>query len=262
MMIISKGDPQPFPELRGKLGAIRYPAYVEPKIDGELNWFRPEGKDAEGFPTRPYLINKSGKIRKSCPEAPFPVLEELADIDRPLLGELHWGDGKSGDLYEFLKHQTDDELRFTVFDVDMPGMSYEYRRKWLEENIKDTAHVKLIGNDRIADEAEVKLAYHYITNAGYEGIVVKSADSRLILGVSPWVKMKHRETRSCIIVDISPVQERISVLTDGKHEVGVKVPNIVKRTLNIGDIVEIEHQGVLSKGGLRHPVYIRKVGEK
>ena len=52
-MIIKKTNPVRYPELRGSIEAIRYPSFVEPKIDGELNWYR------DG-----YLFNKSGKVRE------------------------------------------------------------------------------------------------------------------------------------------------------------------------------------------------------
>lgn len=256
-MIISKsGNRQPFPELRGDLKAMRYPAYVEPKIDGELNWWiHPSSDEGEVG----YLINKSGKMRRDC-KITWELNKNPALINTRLLGELHWGDGKSGDLYEFLKHQDDDELRFTVFDVDMPG-TYVERRAWLEGQIPFDlkSHIRLVDKRLALSKEDVDHAYKIYTNS-YEGIVVKSADSRLIMGPCPWVKLKHRETLVCKVWTISDTQERIEVITNNVC-VGVKVPNKIKIYLRVGDDVEIEHQGVLSKGGLRHPVYIRKCGD-
>ena len=40
--------------------------------------------------------------------------------------------------------------------------------------------------------------------------------------------------------------------------VGVKLVDKYKSRVKIGDVVTIEHQGILSGGGLRHPVYIPK----
>ena len=254
-MRISKGEPQPFPELRGTLAGMRYPAYVEPKIDGELNWFK--YIDSASIWKDHYLINKSGKMRLE-----LPITKELDEmgIDQNLLGELHWGEGKSGALYEFLKHQKDDELRFTVFDVNMPG-TYEERSKWLGEHIKDTKHVQLVDHRRMLSKDGVMEAYRDYTDDCYEGIVVKSADSRLIMGPCPWVKLKHRTTIIGVVSEIDTSLERIEFIYKG-HAIGLKCANVTKRTLKIGDEIEVEHQGELSQGGLRHPVYIRKVGEK
>ncbi len=255
-MQISKSDRQAFPELRGDIRAIRYPAWVEAKIDGEMNWFIPGSKF-------PYLINKSGKIRHS-----FPITKELSRINKRLLGELHWADGKAAALYEFLKHQTDDELNFTVFDVDMP-LPYLERRLWLIENIMPAPHVRLVNASRIMSKDEIRLHYeHYVNALHYEGIVVKSGDSRFIMGVSPWVKIKKKETSDLPVAYIDPTMERIDVwvqLSDDNHigkMCGVKVMNKVKATLKVGDIVEVEHQGILSQGGLRHPVFIRRRDDK
>lgn len=246
-MQISKGDRQAFPELRGDVRAIRYPAWVEAKVDGELNWFKPE--------PNPHLINKSGKIRHS-----FPITKELSHINKKLLGELYWGDGKAKALYEFLKHQADDELKFMVFDVDMPGIYLE-RRIWLIEHISPMPHVWIVDASKAMTKDDIRPNYDfYVESQHYEGIVVKSGDSRLIMGVSPWVKIKKKETSDLEIVCIDPTQERIEVLVHNgasSKPVGVKVMNKIKSTLKVGDIVEIEHQGILSQGGLRHPVFIR-----
>ena len=253
-MLISKGDRQAFPELRGDIRSMRYPAYVEAKCDGELNWFKPDKES---------LINKSGKIRYS-----FPITKELSHIKHKLLGELYWGDGKAGALYEFLKHQTDDELKFMVFDVDIPGTYFE-RRMWLIEHISPTPHVRIVDASRVLTKDDIEPHYdYYVHNLRYEGIVVKSGDSRLIMGICPWVKMKNKETSDLPVAYIDPTMERIDVwvqLSDDNHigkMCGVKVMNKVKATLKIGDIVEIEHQGILSQGGLRHPVFIRRRDDK
>jgi hypothetical protein len=104
-------------------------------------------------------------------------------------------------------------------------------------------------------------AYRDYTDDCYEGIVVKSADSRLIMGPCPWVKLKHRTTIIGVVSEIDTSLERIEFIYKG-HAIGLKCANVTKRTLKIGDEIEVEHQGELSQGGLRHPVYIRKVGEK
>ena len=257
-----QGSRQPFPELRKDLRGMRYPAYVEPKLDGELNWFMPD-KD------EPHLINKSGKIRYS-----FPIAYELSSINVKLLGELYWRGGTAGALYEFLKHQTDDELKFMAFDVDLP-LPYLERHKWLVENVRGMPHVITPLSVMALNEAQVYELYkQYADDMHYEGAVVKSFDSRLIMGVCPWVKIKKKDNLDLMIVAIDPTLERIEVqvpvdavqvMAYGKklsHTCGVKVPNKIKATLKVGDIVEIEHQGILSKGGLRHPVFVRRRDDK
>ena len=70
--------------------------------------------------------------------------------------------------------------------------------------------------------------------------------------------MKKKDENGYHIVVIDPTRERIEVRVNSaihSRNVGVKVPNDVKKTLMIGQIARIEHQGILSGGGLRHPVF-------
>jgi hypothetical protein len=258
-MLISKGNPQRFPELKGKIETIRYPVYVEPKIDGITNWLYlpslcdPAIDDIEG----PYLINGNGKILS---ELPITREMEMTHSPHRFLGELHCGDGKAGDFYK-IKGASENELKFMVYDIDMP-VTYEERSKWLDGHINDSEHIKLMRQHRCTTRSQVDYYFEEFVKQGYEGIVVKSFDSRLIMGPCPWVKMKHKETLDLKVFNISKTQERIEVLVPRINETGsficgVKVSNKVKATLKVGDIVEIEHMGRIDGGNLRSPVFKR-----
>ena len=264
-MLISKGKPQRFPELKGRIETIRYPVYVEKKIDGITNWLNVTSNDPEidtGIKS-PYLINGNGKILSDLPIT--REIEMLPDAYR-LLGELYCDNGKAGDFYK-LKNAGQSELKFMVFDIDIPG-TYEERSKWLDGHIKDTDHIKLIRQNICTTRSEVDDYFEEYVGQGYEGIVVKSFDSRLIMGPCPWVKIKNKRTLDLHVAGIDPVRERIDVwvvLSPG-HRLnimcGVKVSHAKKKDLRVGDIVEIEHQGILSNGNLRHPVFLRKRDDK
>lgn len=252
-MLISKGKPQQFPEINGHFETMRYPVYVEEKYDGITNWLivpsihDPEIDGIEG----PYLINGNGKITFD-----LPITREIEMSSNPyrLLGELHYRDGRAGDFYK-LKGADEDDLKFTAFDVDL-SLAYSDRRKWLVENIKATRHIHLALAVMALNKEQVLEVYNSCVKMGMEGVVVKSFDSRLIMGSCPWVKIKKTETLDLKVVSISPNQERIEVL-HGNIRVGVKCVNKYKRDLKVGDIVEIEHKGVLEGGSLRHPVFKR-----
>jgi hypothetical protein len=76
--------------------------------------------------------------------------------------------------------------------------------------------------------------------------------------------MKAKRTADLEVVSISDTQERIEVAVPVTPEkdlfvkCGVKVCDKKKKTLALGDIVEIEYQVQLPSGSLRHPVFIRK----
>ncbi len=263
-MLISKGKPQSFPELKGKIETIRYPVYVEPKMDGITNWlylpslYDPGDGDIEGS----YLVNGNGKVMFDLPIAREI---EITNVPHRLLGELYCGEGKAGDFYK-IKGASENELKFIVYDIDMPG-TYEERSKWLDGYIKDTDHVKLIRQHRCTLKSQVDYYFEEFVKQGYEGIVVKSFDSRLIMGPCPWVKMKHKETLDLEVFSISRTQERIEVLVPLINETGnvicgVKVMNKIKSTLKVGNIVEIEHLGRIDGGNLRSPVFLHKREDK
>lgn len=258
-MLISKGKPQIFPEINGKLETIRYPVYVETKVDGITSWlvipsiYDPGIDDIEG----PYLVNGNGKILHDLPIT--HEIEMLSSSYR-LLGELHYGEGKARDFYK-IKGAEEDELNFTVFDVNI-SLPYHERCKWLIEHVRGTPHVnRVLSVMALNKEQVLKIYNQYVDDMGYEGAVVKSFDSRLIMGPCPWVKLKKKETLDLKVVAISSTQERIEVLHENKR-VGVKCLNKHKKDLKIGDIVEIEYQGVLEGGSLRHPVFLRKRDDK
>lgn len=249
-MLITKGKSQIFPELNGKIETIRYPVYIEPKLDGITEWlYRNDG--------RPYLINGNGKILSD-----LPITREITiptGVNR-LLGELHYGEGKAGDFYK-IKSAREDELNFTIFDVDLP-LPYLDRHKWLIENIRGTKHVsRALGIMALNKEHVLEEYNRFVDQMGYEGAVIKSFDLRLIMGSCPWVKMKKTETLDLKVAGISLNQERIEVL-HGDIKVGIKCINKYKKILKVGDIVEIEHKGVLEGGSLRHPVFLRKRDDK
>jgi ATP-dependent DNA ligase len=251
-MKIAQGQRPPFFKIRGKMIDIRYPCYVEWKLDGEANVYHNGA-----------LINKSsGKTRTDCPITDF--LSNVFDHNTVLFGELYWEDGKAGRLYDLLSHAKDDKLKFSVFDVIHPevvNLGYQERREWLVNNWTQ-AHdqVGLIPAFYCETPDEVEAQVGDSKVLGYEGVVVKNADSRLILAgrLIPqqlgWVKRKHIETVDVPITHIDDMLERMEIEHNGR-KVGVKLNNKYKQGVKVGDVVEVEHQGVLNGGGLRHPVY-------
>ena len=251
-MKISNGQIPPFPKIMGKMIDIRYPCYVEFKYDGEANVYH-----------NSTLINKSsGKTRTNCPITDF--LGNLFDVNTILLGELYWEDGKAGRLYDFLSHAKDDTLKFMVFDVihpDIAHSNYQDRREWLVNHwtqASDQVGLMPAFYCETPDEVEAQVGDSKVL--GYEGVVVKNIDSRLVLAgrLIPqqlgWVKRKHIETVDVPITHIDPTLERMEVNV-GTRTVGVKLNNKYRSKVSVGSVIEIEHQGVLAQNGLRHPVF-------
>lgn len=271
-MKIRAGVPVPYPKIRGDARFITYPCYAEVKIDGEANVY------AKGM-----LMSKaSGKIRTDFHVT--NLLQQIVDDDTILFGELYWGEGKAGALYDFLSHANDDHLNFTIFDAVHPSIykaPYEDRKEWIINNILNHKlwqyhskhiwqyHSKHIGRVAITRPLYIKSKEELDTliaenkAKGWEGLVIKEINSvlytdHLIEQQILWTKIKHKYTGDYEVATIDPYQERMEVLV-GSRKVGVKLVNKYKPFIKVGNIVEIEHQGVLSGGGLRHPAFFGKV---
>jgi len=229
-----KTEKIPFPELRGSLSSIRYPAYVELKLDGELAMWQND-----------YFVNKYGTIREANQDMPG---------DCVLLGELVYHEGKAGDLYKLLANK--DKLKFHVFDV------LEYKGESTRQWPLAARHGFLMGHEQLRNimvpnwivdnENKVREVFESAVLSGWEGIVVKNTDAPYVDGPCGWVKMKKKDTNAYPVVLIDPVLDRIEVDVCGVR-VGCKCSN--KRHLKLNDRVLIQHLGVLPSGSLRSPVF-------
>lgn len=240
-------------ECRGTLKDLVYPCYAELKIDGEYNVF-----------AYSMLVNKYGVIKRD-----LPVITELKDIDAVFIGELYWGTGKRGSLYKLLAHKKHPDLKFAIFDIlrykeeDLRYITYEKRQEILQVLLPEPLkHTHRLIPHKTESREELDSVFKNAVKNGFEGLVVKNKMSFLLSRTTRWVKMKHKETADLRIVEIDPTRERIEVRVNDNKACGVKVINKYKRELQLGDIVEIQHQGLLDNHGLRHPVYIRRRFDK
>ena len=271
-MKIAQGNmPCPYPLIRGDLSNVIFPCYAETKLDGESDVY-----------SNNHLISKaSGKIRTDCPIT--NTLNKIVPNTVILFGELHWGEGKAGALYDFLSHAKDDKLNFSIFDVFYPNsenQSYLDRREWLINNVlpklKGQSQVNITKPYLIEDKEDLDDVIAKNKAEGWEGLVLKQGGGLLyaighgIIESQSWVKIKHTYTGDYEVMMIDPKLERMEVnvlrlgLWQGQQKcslnlVGVKLVNKYKPLVSVGDIVEIEHMGVLAQGGLRHPTFKAKI---
>ena len=253
-----------FPQLRGTLPSLKYPAIADIKYDGELNYIRFDQAE-------PYTINKYGTMRYD-----FPALNSISSELKSagvqsavLVGELYWDEGKLGALYDLLSKKKDDGVRLKLFDmVELDGGNTRKeelitRREMMNE-VGMSAHSAKCWV--VGDKKEAGKVFDNVVKDGYEGIVVKSLDSIYNVGPCSWVKMKYKDQNDLVVVDIDKTKERIEVMhvsadSNGisrQVNVGVKASNKHKKHIKLGELVTIEHQGVLASGSLRHPVLIAK----
>lgn len=276
----------PFPELRGTLTAMTFPALSEIKYDGEYTMviYKDERQnDAKAcYTLQPgnitcKTLNKYGRTRTH-----FPAIDAIARDchahgvrEAVFLAELYALNGKLGALYDLNSMKEDDSLSLFVFDCsriifhdnseydDVAPTDSLIDRKETIMNIlpSQRSQLKIVMN-----ETEALEHFNEVVADGYEGTVIKPLDGRLIMGPCPWVKVKFKDQNNYPVVLIDPYKERVEVLvtsSDGFQpravNVGVKVMNADKNTLKVGDVITVEHQGILPGGSLRHPVFKGKV---
>lgn len=231
---------------------LSYPCYAEPKYDGEYTIFK-KGK----------LYNKGGVSLSSS-----PIISELPSYDMIIVGELYYGNGYRGDLYHLLANKKSPDLKYGIFDViEIRGEStkrtpYHMRKTLLYNMLSDTEHTHVIRGVICSTPRDLDSAYETARLTGYEGVVAKPKRSVLVSANAPWRKMKTTETADLLVVGVDYYRQRIDVRVNDNRTCGVKVASKNKTHINIGDIVEVEHQGILSKEGLRHPVFIRRRHDK
>ena len=246
------------PECRGSLDTMRYPAFVDVKYDGEFTvYVKKVGHSGK-------LLNKHGAVREGLITAQLDSMVP-ADLDINIIGELTYLEGLKGDLYSLLTNKVnDDVLRFCAFDIQNDDALID-RKELLSTMLRPTETIR-IGKSWVANSPdEVKYFFDSAKLLGYEGVVAKAFDTPYIVGPCSWVKIKDKDTNNYPIVMIDPVKERIEVLVqlpDKKRNCGVKASNKIKPYLRVGDLVTIEHQGILEQGGLRHPVLVGRAKEE
>lgn len=164
-------------------------------------------------------------------------------------------EGKKGDLYELLKAK-DKDLKFMPIDIlsiqlQLPNDRLKVRREIIEYRMG-----KIVPGHDITDKVGLDAYNKNALSLGYEGIVVKPLRFHLH-GINPCVKIKETDTSVFPVSKIEKARDRIEVLvetaTGDSKAVGVKASSREKAKLKIGTMVVIEHKGILSEGGLRHP---------
>jgi len=251
-----------FPKLRGSLGRIMYPAIAETKFDGETQYCYIKDNSS-------YLINSHGLIREQS-SINLALESYFQDLECVLVGELYCNDGKNNELYTLNGNKRNDSmLKFVIYDIISIGKENIQQAPLIKrkELIKSlfidfkSDCVSIIPYAILNDCEEVDLFFKDKSTQGYEGVVIKNMNERFYPAQSNWTKIKTSDTNLYPVSFIDPLLERIEVFVKtyaGERPVGVKVTTRQKESLKVGELVEIEHRGILSQGGLRNPVYKEK----
>lgn len=247
-------------KLRGRESFMVFPVIADIKYDGEFSEisYCPDKKE---WTTR----NKYGLVR-TFKGTKNPDL----NVSAVFWGELVCNGGAKNSLYELLKNKNDiNKISIKIFDVLWVGKTYVgtqsllARKQLIKTIVKDEsiiAESMIIKSKQELEELKRKI----FKEDKWEGIVIKDMfgiiPENFKGGVLPWCKIKDKDIIEARVETISKIQERMEVkyeLAGNIGSCGVKLCSRDKTKLKEGDMVLIEHQGILNGGGLRHPVYVR-----
>ncbi len=141
-------------------------------------------------------------------------------------------------------------IEFFIFDIllkdgqNLMDEPYAKRREILEKTLKAGRNFKLVEYELTQDPQRINELYRKRTSEGYEGIIVKKADSYYVPGRTGWnwVKMKQEETASgklsdtldCIVMGYTQGKGKRATFGLGQFLVGIKDNESIKTITKVG----------------------------
>lgn len=150
---------------------IKYPAFVQPKLDGVRCVSDPD---------------QTLWTRKRKPHLGVPHINAALPVGVKLDGELYAHSCK--DNFEQIAHLVGQKLeaaeghkllQYHVFDVYRKG-SFRERYEWLKKNLPKTPELVLVETIEVKDEEELMEAFEKFLSQGYEGAIVRNADAEYL----------------------------------------------------------------------------------
>lgn len=260
---------------------IKYPCFVQPKLDGYRGIFVPEKLT---FVSRE---NKEFRNWRKINEYFYKVVETEGNI---LDGELYIHGLKPKDLASILNKEgasIPDTLRYVIYDaIPQPAWDLQYYDRPYEDRLKD---LRGIVNDQIADYSKVldiatdtvhypkeltELYREYLL-AGYEGVIIRDIDGlyqwkRTTVKNGAILRLKPFKTIDLKVTEIYEAKGGMAgkaggiVVDYNGHAVGVgsgfDLPTREEMWNNkenyIGKIAEIKYLEVTEAGSLRDPRFV------
>lgn len=225
-------------------GTLRYPYYAQPKIDG----IRVLVSLIDGKAT---LLSRNGN-EFSIPhlsEALTPILTNFPGLI--LDGELYSRDLSFTALCSAIRsseHQDKDKISLYLFDcynTDKPRQSYKERYK-AAQMLASVPFVVVVETITVKSHKAVERALQTFTEAGYEGVMIKSISSPYKQGRSNAI-MKYKKFIDSEFEVVATDDTTITCYTPS----GVAFS--VLGSASIGEIVTIRYQEITSNGSLRFP---------
>jgi len=213
---MSASPPKPMlaSECADELSKIKFPVYVQPKLDG-IRAILKDGK----------LWSRTGK--------PIPNLD-LQKLHREIAwlphvtfdGELMVGDPTASDVWNktstvvMSKDKQAKDVVFHVFDLwqgGVDGTDYSSRRALLDTMFQHMSEkplergVKVVPSTLVKNEAELLMAEEYYTSQGYEGVILRSPNGaykngRATVRGGELLKLKRFKDAEAVVLEYSALE--------------------------------------------------------
>lgn len=233
-------------------------SYIQPKLDGHRCLVNEDG-----------AYSRRGKVINTIPE----ILKSLnIPMDITLDGELYCHGVPLQTISSWAKKRQKEtlNLKFCVYDVIIPGLTFEERNKVLREIVKENEFVQLVDTVKYDPSVSVEDHWYNYRTQGYEGAIVRPADGMYEIGLRSKklikVKMRHETEFKCVDVEASRDGYGILVLEtkEGKPfktfapgTYGDKVYTLINKAKFINKFVTCEYADLTKEGIPFHCVAIR-----
>ena len=250
--------PQLAKDFKKEESKIRYPAFVQPKIDG-MRCLKEGSK----------MISRKNKPIETMQH----ITQELQNISIILDGELYADESfqRNMELIKKYRPGESEEVKYHVYDLVDTELSFGQRYEKLKELIHNhrPQNIVLVPTFEINSKEEL-LEYHkqFVTE-GYEGSMIRHGDTGYEINKrsSNLLKYKDFQDLACTIVDVQPSEKRpdqgvfICTLEDGRtFGCGMKFSHaeraemLQNKSEYIGQVAEVRFFEFSDEGIPRFPV--------
>lgn len=192
---------------------IKYPAYVQPKLDG----VRCLAKKVDSNTIKYY--SRMGKEFTTL-EHLTPSLLKIMQVDQVLDGEIYSHDMTFQELIRLIKRlrPNSNKLGYHVYDLVDTTKSFEDRYTILKDSFSKFAsdHITLLLANTVEDKEEISEKHAEYVAAGYEGVIIRNKAGKYKL-----------KSRSADLQKYKEFKDKEFVITGGKESTGSEVGCII-----------------------------------
>lgn len=211
---------------------IKFPCYVQPKIDGARAIYK------DGI-----FYSRTGK--------PFPDIphlsKELSDLDCNIVldGELYSYNLSFQELIGAIKNNNSQKKGLVYIVYDLINLVLPYKERWdiLKKELSNSQFIKLILTEKAESNEDIYKSHAKYVKDGYEGVMIRNIDGLY--------KLKHRSKNLQKLKEFEeneyPIVDSVSGVGKEKDMVIWTVENSDKKRFSVRPIGTYEDRLILYK---------------